>query len=57
MEKELKLTYGNEKISISVPENFLAGDLIKPKKSSINITEDEMKDKMLHAIKNPIDSP
>jgi nickel-dependent lactate racemase len=57
MEKEMKLTYGNEKISITVPENFLAGDLIKPKKSSINITEDEMKEKMLHAIENPIDSP
>ncbi|MBN1695800.1 DUF2088 domain-containing protein [candidate division WOR-3 bacterium] len=57
MEKELKLTYGNEKISISVPENFLAGDLVKPIKSSINMTEDEMKEKMVHAIKNPVDSP
>ncbi len=56
MEKELKLTYGNEKISISAPENFLAGDLVKPMKSSTNMTEDEMKEKMVRAIKNPIDS-
>jgi nickel-dependent lactate racemase len=57
MEKELKLTYGNEKISISVPENFLAGDLVKPNKSDNELTEKEMKEKMAHAIKNPIDSP
>ena len=57
MEKELKLTYGNDKISILVPEDFLAGDLIKPKRSSINMTEDEMTKKMKTAIRNPIDSP
>ncbi|MGD8787831.1 MAG: lactate racemase domain-containing protein, partial [Phycisphaerales bacterium] len=57
MSKELKLTYGNNKISISVPEDFLAGELIKPKKSSANMTEAEMKSKIEEAIKNPIDSP
>ncbi|MEJ2356143.1 MAG: lactate racemase domain-containing protein [candidate division WOR-3 bacterium] len=57
MKKEFELTYGNEKISISVPENFLAGNLIKPKKSSNKMTEAEMKEKMEEAIKNPIDSP
>jgi len=56
MEKELKLTYGNKKISISVPEDFLAGDLIKPQKSANKMTETEMKAKMARAIKNPIDS-
>jgi len=57
MKKNLNLTYGNEKISISVPESFLAGDLVKPKKSSNNMTEDEMKEKMKEAIKNPVHSP
>jgi nickel-dependent lactate racemase len=57
MKKELELTYGNEKISISVPENFLAGNLVKPKKSDNKMTETEMKEKIDHAIKNPIDSP
>jgi nickel-dependent lactate racemase len=57
MKKEIKLTYGNEKISISVPEDFLAGDLIKPRKSENKMTEAEMKDKMEEEIKNPIDSP
>jgi nickel-dependent lactate racemase len=57
MNKELKLTYGDEKISISVPEDFLAGDLVKPKKSANNMTESEMKEKMVHAVKNPINSP
>jgi len=57
MNKDLKLIYGNGKISISVPEGFLAGDLVKPKKSSNNMTEDEMKEKMKEAIKNPVDSP
>jgi len=57
MKKEFELTYGNEKISISVPENLLAGNLIKPKKSSNKMTEAEMKEKMEEAIKNPIDSP
>lgn len=56
MNKELKLTYGNEKIGISVPDYFLAGDLVKPKKSSTNITEAEIKTRMYEAIKNPIDS-
>jgi len=56
MKKNLNLTYGNEKISISVPKSFLAGDLIKPKKFSNNMTEDEMKEKMVNAIRNPIDS-
>ncbi len=54
--KELKLTYGDEKISISVPEDFLEGDLVKPRKSSNNMTEAEMKVKIERAIKNPIDS-
>jgi nickel-dependent lactate racemase len=57
MNKEIKLTYGNEKISISAPENFLAGDLVVPKKSTNNMTEAEMKSKMKEAIENPIDSP
>lgn len=56
MNKDLKLTYGNEKISISVPEDFLAGELVKPKKYSKNMTEAEMKLKMEEAIRNPIDS-
>ena len=57
MNKQLKLTYGDDKISISVPEDFLAGELIKPKESSANMTEAEMKLKMEEAIKTPIDSP
>ena len=57
MNKELKLTYGKEKISLSIPDDFLAGDLIKPKKSTNKMSEPEMKEKMTHAIKNPIDSP
>lgn len=57
MNKELKLTYGKEKINLSIPEDFLAGDLIKPRKSNNNMTEAEMKLKMEKAIKNPIDSP
>jgi nickel-dependent lactate racemase len=57
MNQELKLTYGNEKISISVPKSFLAGNLVKPEKSTNNITEAEMKSKMKEAIENPIDSP
>jgi nickel-dependent lactate racemase len=57
MKKELELTYGNEKICVSVPENFLAGNLIKPKKSANKMTKAEMKEKMVQAIKNPIDSP
>ena len=56
MNKELKITYGNDKISISVPENFLSGDLIKPRKSSNDMTEAEMKLKMEETIRNPIDS-
>jgi len=56
MEKELKLTYGNKKISISVPEDFLAGDLIETRKSTNKMTKAEMKAKMARAIKNPIDS-
>ena len=56
MNKELKLTYGKEKINLSIPEDFLAGDLIKPKKSGNKITEAEMKGKIEEAIKNPIDS-
>jgi nickel-dependent lactate racemase len=57
MKKELELTYGNEKISISVPENFLAGNLVKPKKSDNKMTEAEMKEKIDFVIKNPINSP
>ncbi|MEJ2568629.1 MAG: lactate racemase domain-containing protein, partial [candidate division WOR-3 bacterium] len=57
MKKELALTYGNEKVNISVPEDFLAGDLIEPRKSDNKMTEAEMKEKMEEAIKNPIDSP
>ncbi len=57
MKKELKLTYGKEKINLSIPEDFLAGDLIKPKQSTNKMTETEMKEKMEAAIKNPIDSP
>jgi nickel-dependent lactate racemase len=57
MNKTLKLTYGNEKINVSVPEDFLAGDLVKIRESSNEITEAEMKAKMNEAIKNPVDSP
>jgi nickel-dependent lactate racemase len=57
MKREIKLTYGNEKINISVSESFLAGDLIKTRKSENAMTEAEMKDKMEKTIKTPIDSP
>jgi len=57
MNKNLSITYGKEKINLSVPEDFLAGDLIKPQKSANNMTESEMKGKMEETIKNPIDSP
>jgi nickel-dependent lactate racemase len=57
MKKEMKLTYGNEKIDISVPEDFLAGELIETRKSSGKMTEAKMKAKMEKAIENPIDSP
>ncbi len=57
MNKDLKLTYGKEKINLSIPEDFLAGDLIRTKKSPNKMTEAEMKEKMVNAIRNPIDSP
>jgi nickel-dependent lactate racemase len=57
MNKELKLTYGKEKISITIPEDFLAGNLVKPKKSDNELTEKEMKERITYAIENPIDSP
>jgi nickel-dependent lactate racemase len=57
MNKTLELTYGNEKISISVPRDFLAGELIKTRKSSGKMTEAKMKAKMNEAIRNPVDSP
>ena len=57
MKKEMKLTYGNEKMSISVVEDFLAGDLIKPKESDNRMNESEMKAKIEDAIENPINSP
>lgn len=57
MNKNLNITYGKEKINLSIPEDFLAGDLVKPKKTAKDLTEMEMKEKMIHAIKNPIDSP
>ena len=56
MKKKLKLTYGNEKINISVPEDFLAGNLIKPKKSANKMNAAEMKEKMVLAINNTVDS-
>lgn len=56
MNKNLNITYGKEKINLSIPEDFLAGDLIKPKKSGNNMTEAEMKGKIEEAIKHPIDS-
>jgi nickel-dependent lactate racemase len=57
MNKTLKLTYGNEKLNICVPGDFLAGDLVKIRKSTNKITEAEMKAKMNKAIRNPVDSP
>ena len=57
MKKKLELTYGNKKIGVSVPGDFIAGDLIKPRKSANKMTKAEMKEKMKGAIKNPIDSP
>ncbi len=56
MNKNLNISYGKEKINLSIPEDFLAGDLVKPRKSSTNMTEAEMKGKIEKAIKNPIDS-
>jgi nickel-dependent lactate racemase len=57
MNKTLELTYGNEKISISVPQDFLAGELIKTRKSSRQMTEAEMKRKIKESIKNPVGPP
>ncbi len=57
MNKNLSLTYGREKINMSIPENFLAGEIIETRKSSGTMTEAEMEDKMEEAIRTPLDSP
>jgi nickel-dependent lactate racemase len=57
MNKKISVTYGKEKISLSIPQDFLAGDMIETRKSSRQMTAVEMKKKIEEAIENSIGSP
>ncbi|MEO0293425.1 MAG: lactate racemase domain-containing protein [candidate division WOR-3 bacterium] len=56
MNKKINITYGDEKITLLVPKDFLAGEVIKPRESSPLMSEEEMKKKIEESLQKPINS-
>lgn len=57
MDKEINFTYGLKKVKLTFQEDFLAGDLIKPKKNTNTLTREEMTDKINIALETPTGTP
>ena len=51
--KKITFTYGDRTLDLSFPQEFLAGELIKPKPSKLKLNKDEMAVKIDKALKEP----
>ncbi len=57
MLKTLEFTYGDGKLALDFPEDFLAGDVVRPKPSKAKSTERELEAMIDDALAHPHDSP
>jgi nickel-dependent lactate racemase len=57
MSRNVALTFGEEKIHLAFPNEFLMGDPVGPKPSPRTLTREEIIQKMDESLGNPVDSP